>query len=225
MTVNVDGHSDSATIINSLSASYSGSTLTINVNGRSASTTITSSADALKGTLNIQGLMIGAYTDTDILSKLVLQYSAGAGQVYTYRSDDFTERTITAGNVILSHARNLPSKFMNTIYYNTSYRLQAGQVVYISDLDSSVSHPEFEGTGTGYIILYGIFSGDASNDERYCTGYLSNYTSVSSIPRSEIRIHVIDGKVVSLFLEINGSVRAGSAYRVYFNVIGAEISY
>ena len=68
MTVNVDGHSDSATIINSLSASYSGSTLTINVNGRSANTTINASGDRanLTGSLDLsasaRAIVDGEYT-------------------------------------------------------------------------------------------------------------------------------------------------------------------
>ena len=48
MTVNVDGHSDTDTIINSLSASVSGSNLTINVNGRSASVAM---SDFIEATL------------------------------------------------------------------------------------------------------------------------------------------------------------------------------
>ena len=42
MSVNVDGHSDSANIINSISMALSGTTLTTTVNGRSASTSIAS---------------------------------------------------------------------------------------------------------------------------------------------------------------------------------------
>ena len=47
MTVNVDGHSDTDTIINSLSASVSGSNLTINVNGRSATADISQSVESI----------------------------------------------------------------------------------------------------------------------------------------------------------------------------------
>ena len=53
-----DGHSDTDTIINSLSASVSGSNLTINVNGRSASTSIPDSRgyiSDISGTIAARG--------------------------------------------------------------------------------------------------------------------------------------------------------------------------
>ena len=48
MSVNVDGHSDSANIINSISMALSGTTLTTTVNGRSASTSIASALSSGK---------------------------------------------------------------------------------------------------------------------------------------------------------------------------------
>ena len=227
MTVNVDGHSDSATIINSLSTSYSGSTLTINVNGRSASTTITSSADALKGTLTLDtGNMMLTSGSAYILNHLISFDDVSPTYWKYVYPEDSVDVGFTIQNVIVNHVQAESSLKITSSSYRTEYKIRSNGTIYVADLSSNVAYPTFSGTGTGYIHLKGLFSSyNSTLGENRSVAYGSSNPTISNIPRSDVALHVINGSVESISLDISGSWYSGSSRYVRFAALSAELSY
>ena len=181
MTVNVDGHSDTDTIINSLSASVSGSNLTINVNGRSASVNLGSiTPPTLEGTITVTGNTTGGSYIATFGSVYFEQSSSTTtySAQYYYSGDSRTSETISRQGVDFTFSGNLVA---------SQGLLSAGSGTFsrITDVSRITAKISAKCTGYGYVrmpVVLGVSSGQgAFSSANACSTFLDFYVSNNSI--------------------------------------------
>ena len=190
MTCNVDGHSDTAQIINSFTSSVSGNKITISVNGVSTSFDPIQQvvSNPVIGTLD--WTLIFPYGRDENQWFYKKSSSERTGYFYSMSSTSNSNYTINKDNVVISHKYKKSGSGVRSGRSGTEANVASKGTILASELGITDA---FSGSGTGNITV-GCYA--------YCVYPSSNHTSgtvsSSGYTTTEVSVRVVNGKLYSV---------------------------
>ena len=190
MTCNVDGHSDTAQIINSFTSSVSGNKITISVNGVSTSFDPIQQvvSNPVIGTLNWD--LIFPNNRDDDQRFYMKSGSEHTGYFYSMSSTSNSNYTINKDNVVISHEYKKSGSGVRSGSSSTEKSVGSKGTILASELGITDA---FSGSGTGNITVkcYAYYVYPTSN---HSGGTISS----SGYTTTEVLARVVNGKLYSV---------------------------
>ena len=198
MTCNVDGHSDTAQIINSFTSSVSGNKITISVNGVSTSFDPIQQvvSNPVVGTLDWNLIFPNNHDDDGRF------YKGGSSEYTGYfysmsRSSD-SNYTVNKDNVVISYGLKKSGSGVRSGSSDTQKSVDSKGTILASELGITDA---FSGSGTGNITV-GCYAYYLYPNSNHADGTISS----SGYTTTKVSVRVVNGKLYSVKTDAIGSL-------------------